>query len=363
MDTAQMSSSGNTWKRSIVTTTLICLAIAVVTWTIWSGSYLLNVAISLSFGYSSILSSLLLHRWFPSIPSRINSLFSLVIAICIGTVSAHLLLSASYTDYQAKTSLISVFILGLLFTVGCFTYFYVHEQKLLAEAELEKSKRKESEAEKALLLAKLGQLQSQIEPHFLFNTLANISALIEADSSKAQQMLSQLTDLLRATLKAGRESMTSIEQETAMISAYLGIQQIRLGERLNYTISCDHSIKSMSVPPLLIQPLVENAIVHGIEPKAQPGTLNLSLKCDGKMMIVTVSDTGVGLTATNTSTGHGMGLDNIRSRLNMLFNGEASLSLKEHANGGTEAQLLLPIAGLKQLKEQRDELNANSSNS
>jgi sensor histidine kinase YesM len=355
------------WLRSLITTTLFCLAITAFTLTMWGGSLAIHIVISLGFGYSSVFSARALAILFPTLSVIRNTLLSVLIALGAGTLNAHYWLEVSYSQYKAGDGLLSVFILGVLFTGGCFIYFYAYEQKLRAEAELEKSRRKESEAGQALLLSQLNQLQSQIEPHFLFNTLANINALIETDSSKAQQMLSQLTDLLRATLRSSRKQLTSIHHEIAMISAYLGIQQVRLGDRLTYHIECSEAVKLVEIPPLLIQPLVENAVTHGIEPQTQGGEVTLSLSQDTDNLMITVADNGAGLpgaglpgaglpgaglASTSQNGGHGMALENIRSRLSKLFSSQAVLSLSQRKDGGVQARITIPLMELRQLKEQ-----------
>ncbi|WP_375748312.1 sensor histidine kinase [Vibrio sp. HN007] len=341
------SSKSGRWMKSLVVTTVVCAVIAAFTRSIWSGPYYQHLLISLGFGYSSMLSSYLFRQFLPNLTSLTNSLLSICCAVGIGTAHAHFWLS-TYEGYEAKDGLLSVLILGVVFTALCFNYFYHLERKLVAEAELEKVKRKETEKEKALVLSQLSQLQSQIEPHFLFNTLANISALIESDTKKAQLMINKLTDLLRANLKSTREALTTVEAEIEMLNAYLGIQQVRLGERLEFRIVCDESIKSMSVPPLLIQPLVENSINHGIEPKPEGGNVEVEFHLEADYLNVNVSDSGRGF-SEHGQKGHGIGLENIRNRLEMLFETKAKLIIKEKASGGVEARISLPVQDLEAL--------------
>lgn len=341
------------WLKSFIVTTVVCAVIAAFTRTIWAGPYFQHLIISFGFGYSSILCTHVLAYFFPKLTTLVNSILSMGFAIVFGTANAHIWLSA-YSGYDASSGLLPVLILGIIFTGVCFNYFYHYEQKLIAEAELEKVKRKESEKEKALVLSQLSQLQSQIEPHFLFNTLANIAALIDNDSGKAKAMLNSLTELLRANLRNSRESLTSVEHELEMLSAYLGIQKIRLGERLDYEIDCDGALKGMQLPPLLIQPLVENAISHGIEPKPEGGKVNIRLSQSGDTsLMIVVDDSGQGISDKGIA-GHGIGLSNIRNRLEMLFENSAELSIKEKATGGVEVRISIPIEGLNLLRQQTE---------
>ncbi|MGJ7096433.1 sensor histidine kinase [Vibrio hannami] len=347
----RLSNKSNHWIKSYLVTTVVCVVIAAFTRTLWPGPYLQHLAISFGFGYSSIISANLLAYFFPKLTTAQNSILSMLFAVIVGTVHAHFWLS-TYDGYSAQKGLLSVVILGIIFTSVCFNYFYHYEKKLIAEAELEKLKRQESEKEKALVLSQLSQLQSQIEPHFLFNTLANILALIENDNDKAKSMLNKLTELLRANLKITRESLTTIEQEMALLNAYLGIQQIRLAERLKFHISCDEQIKLTSLPPLLVQPLVENAISHGIEPKPEGGTINVEFKQTDSCIVITVDDDGQGL-SDQVIAGHGIGLSNIRNRLKVLFDDGADLSITEKESGGVTASITLPHKELNALHNQK----------
>ncbi len=196
-----------------------------------------------------------------------------------------------------------------------------------------------------VVLSQLKQLQSQIEPHFLFNTLATISALIETDGDKAKLMLDKLTELLRVTLRNSRSEQSTIAQESDLLDAYLNIQKIRLGERLSFNIDNSQVDSSQVIPPFLIQPLVENALTHGIEPKAAGGNISIRFSVESERLVIDVVDNGLGLSSTSSSGGHGVGLSNIRQRIAMLFDEQATLSIKEQATGGVSAQLRLPLSG------------------
>lgn len=190
---------------------------------------------------------------------------SLTACLLFGVVNAQFWLG----EYFGISGMLPIGLMGLLFSAMCFFYFHSREKQAIAQRELETIKLEKAEKERALLLSQLKQMQSQIEPHFLFNTLANISALMSQDVDKARKMLDQLTALLRATLKSSREQKTTIDNETALIEAYLAIQQIRLGDRLRYSIEVEEGTGQLELPPMMLQPLVENAIIHGIEPKRE----------------------------------------------------------------------------------------------
>ncbi|MBD1569327.1 MULTISPECIES: sensor histidine kinase [Aliivibrio] len=336
--------------KSLLITTVFCVVIAMMTSNIWPSPFYEHVIISLGYGYSAVLCSFVLENNFPTLKKAYSTVLAMVLSITLGTFHASLWLN-KYDDFATLEALQPIVLLGLIFTAICFYYFHATEKTMLAEQALALSKRKQLEQEKALVLSQLSQLQSQIEPHFLFNTLANISALIELDSNKAQLMLEKLTDLLRGSLKTNRNPLITIEQEIELLNAYLSIQQIRLGDRLTYDID-NQIIESISLPPLLIQPLVENAITHGIEPSAQGGHLMVQFKQENNQFIVVISDNGIGLESVPPSKGHGMSLNNIKQRLHDLFDGSASVRITENKDGGVNAELIIPSDKLLQLNRE-----------
>ncbi|ELA6611379.1 histidine kinase, partial [Vibrio alginolyticus] len=226
------------WPRSLLVTTAFCLFIAAMTLSVWGGPFYIHVAVSFGFGYSAIFFSWLIDRLFPTIPRMIEVVCSLVACLLFGVINAQFWLG----EYFGISDMIPVGLMGLLFSGMCYFYFYSREKEAVAQRELEAIKREKAEQDRALLLSQLKQMQSQIEPHFLFNTLANISALMSQDVDKAKLMLEQLTALLRATLKSSREEHTTIDNETALLEAYLGIQQTRLGDRLSYKIEVEEGL-------------------------------------------------------------------------------------------------------------------------
>ncbi|MDD9174080.1 sensor histidine kinase [Aliivibrio finisterrensis] len=336
--------------KSLLITTVFCVVIAMMTSNIWPSPFYEHIIISLGYGYSAVLCSFVLENNFPTLKKAYSTVLAMVLSITLGTFHASLWLN-KYDDFATLEALQPIVLLGLIFTAICFYYFHATEKTMLAEQALALSKRKQLEQEKALVLSQLSQLQSQIEPHFLFNTLANISALIELDSNKAKLMLEKLTDLLRGSLKTNRNPLITVEQEIELLNAYLSIQQIRLGDRLTYEID-NQIVEPISLPPLLIQPLVENAITHGIEPSAQGGQLMVQFKQENNQFIVVISDNGIGLESVSPSKGHGMSLNNIKQRLHDLFDGSASVRITENKDGGVNAELTIPSDKLLQLNRE-----------
>ncbi|MGN2614593.1 sensor histidine kinase [Aliivibrio fischeri] len=335
--------------KSLLITTLFCTVIAMMTSNIWPSPFYEHITISLGYGYSAVLCSFVLENNFPTLKKAYSTVLAMVLSITLGTFHASLWLN-KYEDFATLEALQPIVLLGLIFTAICFYYFHAAEKTMLAEQALALSKRKQLEQEKALVLSQLSQLQSQIEPHFLFNTLANISALIELDSNKAKLMLEKLTDLLRGSLKTNRNPLITVDQEIELLNAYLSIQQIRLGDRLTYEID-KQIVEPISLPPLLIQPLVENAITHGIEPSAQGGHLMIQFKQENNQFFVVISDNGIGLKSVSPSKGHGMSLNNIKQRLHDLFDGSASVRITENKDG-VNAELTIPLDKLLQLNRE-----------
>ncbi|WP_417761897.1 sensor histidine kinase [Shewanella sp.] len=257
-------------------------------------------------------------------------------------------------ELQHLPKLFPSLLLALIIT-GVLTFgFYFFEQKFRVQQALEVAKRQQAEQQQALLLAELKQLQSQIEPHFLFNTLANINALISLEPSKAQQLLSRLTSLLRHNLHASRRTLATLGEELALLEDYLAIQQMRLGERLHYQIEVSDECRQLPWVPMLLQPLVENAVVHGIEPRSDGGEITIKAELTENTLRLVINDNGGGFSAHNSSVGHGLALANIHQRLNQLFSKQATLQLQQRQPCGVSACISVPLAQLQQLTEGND---------
>jgi signal transduction histidine kinase len=192
--------------------------------------------------------------------------------------------------------------------------------------------------------ARMAAMQAQVEPHFLFNTLASIDHLIETDPPRASQMQKNLIALLRASMPSMRESHPaghSLGREMAVVRPYVEILKVRMEDRLQADVSVPKGLLSAEFPPMMIQSLVENAIKHGLEPKAEGGSLSVAAEIvDGKLA-VTVADTGLGFGKADTA-GTGVGLANIRDRLKLLYGDEASLVITDNEPSGTVATITVP---------------------
>jgi two-component sensor histidine kinase len=214
------------------------------------------------------------------------------------------------------------------------------------ERALDEARQKELMASTARLLAeaRLRALQAQIEPHFLYNTLANVVSLIGPKPAQAQHMLERFIDYLRASLASSRSEEATLGTETRLVAAYLDVLAVRMGERLRYRIELPDELRQFAIAPMLLQPVVENAISHGLEPKVEGGEIVVSARTDGSNLCLQISDTGVGLQETaSAKPGGGVGLSNLRERLRSLYGGAARVELLENQPCGMTVRLMLPL--------------------
>ena len=193
--------------------------------------------------------------------------------------------------------------------------------------------------------AQLQALQQQLHPHFLFNTLHTISALMHRDTEAADAMLERLSDLLRLTLDRIGTQQVALKEELDFVEKYLEIEQTRFGDRLLVRFDTPPDTLDAAVPNLLLQPLVENAVRHGISPKVGGGRVDIVARRDGDMLQLIVRDTGYGLAADKLSAFNagGVGLSNVRSRLETLYPGRHRFEFQSPPDGGLEVSILIPF--------------------
>lgn len=216
------------------------------------------------------------------------------------------------------------------------TWFFFSLFKLNA-ARIERA-----EAERQAAEARLTLLQSQLEPHMLFNTLAHLRVLIKLKPDEAQRMLDRLIDYLRATLQASRTTEHPLADEFERLSDYLALMQLRMGERLRVRLDLPAELAGIAIPPLLLQPLVENAIKHGLEPHVEGGELRVSARRQGPRLVLEVADSGAGLTHATALPGTGFGLAQVRERLTHRYGDAARFDLQSQPGGGSIARIEIP---------------------
>lgn len=226
---------------------------------------------------------------------------------------------------------------GFVLTISALVtiYFYSIEKARRAQLEAERAQRQAAEAQLTLL-------QSQLEPHMLFNTLAHLRVLIKLRPDDAQQMLDQLIAFLRATLQASRAESHPLAAEFDRLRDYLALMRVRMGARLQVELDLPPDLAQRAVPPLLLQPLVENAIKHGLEPAVDGGLLRVSARAMGAGLRLQVEDHGVGLGAAPPSSGTGFGLEQVRERLRTQYGEQARIHMQALQPQGTLVTLELP---------------------
>jgi hypothetical protein len=270
-----------------------------------------------------------------------------LLAIVLGP-SAGMWLADQITGYRSPSLLDFgpaariTLIITVIGTVISVVVVSTLERLSAARAQAELAQRQAAENQLRLL-------QSQLEPHMLFNTLANLRVLIGLDPQRAQAMLDRLIGFLRATLTASRQDQHPLAAEFRHTDDYLALMAVRMGPRLAVNLQLPDELATLPLPPLLLQPLVENAIKHGLEPKVEGGRLDVSARQetspDGARLLLQVRDTGVGLGAAAATAGTGFGLEQVRTRLATLYGARATLTLSPAVDGegGALATLTLPL--------------------
>ncbi|MBI3155078.1 MAG: histidine kinase [Burkholderiales bacterium] len=251
--------------------------------------------------------------------------------VAIGWPTGFWLVRRDADDWLARVDgdvVVGILLMSLLFSFVFFQIFSARSRQVVAE--------------RRALEAQLKLLQAQMEPHFLFNTLAGVQTLIDTEPDRAKRMLESFTDYLRATVGSLRTEDSTLAAELALADAYLALMRERMEDRLRYTVQADEGLQHARLPALMLQPLVENAIQHGLEPKVEGGTVRIGARRDGDALLVEVCDDGRGPEAPPRRGGHGVALDNLRQRLRGRWGDAASLTLAPAAPG-TRATLRIPL--------------------
>lgn len=217
------------------------------------------------------------------------------------------------------------------------TVFALSTMERLASARAAAESAQRQAAEHQLRL-----LQSQLEPHMLFNTLANLRSLVDVDPKLAQTMIDQVIVYLRSALAASREESVTLRQEFVQLRAYLEIMALRMGTRMSFQLELPEGLQGFSVPPMLLQPLVENAIRHGVEPKIGSASIHVRAGRNGDAIEITVTDTGLGLTGDPDATPANYGLAHVRDRLRAFYGPMATLTLAANSPQGVRATVRIP---------------------
>ena len=237
---------------------------------------------------------------------------------------------ATPSALELRSSILITVVAGIVITF----YFYAVNQAHYLQRKMTEARQHASEA-------RLKLLETQLEPHMLFNTLANLRVLIGTDPARAQTMLDHMIAYLRATLSGSRASAHSLQAEFDRLRDYLELMSIRMGSRLQYTLDLPESLATQPVPTLLLQPLVENSIKHGLEPKVEGGSITVSARRDAGQIVLEVTDTGVGMAEGAPA---GFGLVQVRERLATVYGLESAIDIIALHPYGTRATLRYPLA-------------------
>ena len=308
--------------------------------------FAVNLTVSQCIGLS-ICGAILAGHFVIDTGSRWKHFFMILVTMSLGAVLGSLL-GAAIVGFPLKTlfqgnaalffQLVSI---GILFGAVITYFFFSREQISETRRQMQDERIRRLDSEKKALEAHLKMLQAQIEPHFLFNSLSTVLSLLDTDTKKAERMLTGFIQYLRASLSKARAENTTVREEMAMIRAYLDIWKIRMGDRLAYRIQVADDVKCLAIPPMLVQPLVENALKHGLEPAATGGRIKIAAVGKKGGIRITVADTGQGLDEFSDT---GFGLCSIRDRLRSLYGDKAHLVLSENQPRGLKATIEIPYA-------------------
>ena len=308
----------------------------------FGGGFLINLIISQSIGLSCCTSVLAAIYFFPAekpVLQAVRVAVALIVGSLCGSFLGTILSGLGPAVIFDKHGLFQLLILGVLFG-SIITYFFSSREQIAAsKVQIQEEKIKRLTSEKKAAEANLKLLQAQIEPHFLFNTLSTVLNFLDNDVEKGKSMLVDFTSYLRTSLVKIRRQRTTLIQEMEMIRAYLNIFKVRMGDRLKFAIDLPAHLADTPFPPMLLQPLVENAIKHGLEPKLEGGEILIKVETQKDILRLAVVDTGMGLTGDSHG---GLGLSNVRERLESLYDDRASFMLEAHQPCGVKATIEVP---------------------
>lgn len=320
--------------QSIQITFLISTLVAIFNSLVISNTtFLIQFLASQSIGLTIVTIMLSANIFFPLKGKFQYQYYLLPFPVLIAT-----LISINFLHEQVSFG--ELYLVILIISLPSLLVFHYRHSTIIATASIEEEKNKRELSEKQLLESKLLLLQAQINPHFLFNTLANIDAYIDISPNDAKILLQNYTHFLRHSLKTTQSMQGSIADEVNLLNAYMRIQQTRF-PKIQFEQKIDNNLLNLSIAPLLIQPLIENAIIHGLAPQGNQGVIILTIEQAEQQLLITVADNGVGL---NNPKSHNMGIaiNNIQSRL-QLYTEKSSVSLVENNLGGVNAQLSIPL--------------------
>jgi signal transduction histidine kinase len=267
------------------------------------------------------------------------------IAIPAGYVVGHQFAFLLLGEPLRMVGYLSISLIPIIFTLlvgGLGLHAYASREQLAQEAAAR------SEAQRLAVEAQLRLLRAQLEPHMLFNTLANLRSLVREDVDRAESMIDRLIVYLRGALASSQTESVPLSREFTQLRAYLDIMSFRMGLRLSWRLELPPELESTPVPPMLLQPLVENAIKHGLEPKVGPGSIEVVARATATGIEIRVDDSGLGLSPDDVDdpaarpAGTSYGLQHVRDRLQAVYGPAARLSLERRQGNGVSAVVFIP---------------------
>jgi len=272
-------------------------------------------------------------------PPRIPQPVMLAIAVVVGCILGALLNTWVWSQPTVPRLRVVLLEWGLVSTVYWFMERATQRIAELREEELDRHR-----LDAQMLEARLQVLQAQVEPHFLFNTLAHLQQLYKIDPPRGRLMLDSFCGYVRAALPRMRSQRSTLDREVELARSYLETQLIRMGRRLRFEIAIPDDLLGAAFPPMMLLPLVENAIKHGLSPLREGGSIQIAAALKSGTLRVMVADTGAGLSSTVRSEGSGVGLSNVRSRLATLYGASGRLTLARNDPQGFVATIEVPVS-------------------
>jgi hypothetical protein len=300
-------------------------------------------------GLAATLTFGLLERYLKRLPAWlprwILQLAGVVVAVPVGVLLPHLVhMAIDIHAAHEQAQLLSLGILaftGLLFAPWIALGAMLRQRDIFVRDQVLKFELERSELERNALDARLRLLQAQVEPHFLFNTLANVQALVDVGSPQAPKVLASLIAYLRAAVPRMQQPGTTLGQELELVRAYLDLMKMRMPDRLDFALHADPGANAQQCPPMTLLTLVENAVRHGIDPSEEGGRIEIEVRMNDGRCVVRVTDTGIGLAAAGG--GLGTGLSTLRERLELAFGGDARLRVEALEPHGVRTEIDMPV--------------------
>jgi signal transduction histidine kinase len=353
LSVASLPASAPFWRRFVAT-----IRVAQIGWTVGLAalgaaalSPIFNPPFEVVFGRTLVVSIVMLLAYTtaqcwraPPVPRWLFQVLALVVAAPLATLAVYALTESERSMFHPWR------VSGMMWIAGCAVIAglimglgaMVREREAQANAQALQFALEREQLERQAANARLAVLQSQIEPHFLFNTLANVQALVESGSPRAAPVLQSLIAYLRAALPQLHDGAPTLGREATLVRSYLELMQMRMPDRLRFSLHIDASLRDVRVPPLTLLTLVENAVRHGVDPSEQGGAIEVGAERQGAQVRLWVRDSGRGLDDTRAP---GTGLANLRERLRSAYGDQARLTLSAAAPQGVLAEVTLPSDG------------------